>query len=297
MESMAMCALCENVDKLQLSHIIPKFVFRYLKKDSFTGRMRNVSNPNKAVQDGDKMYLLCGKCEKLFSQRETLFSNKFFQKFKADGFNGLSYDGNWLNYFITSVNWRTLYLDLKGFVENNDKENGVDKKDLKLLIKTEKIMRDYLLDFRSDLSFIENHIFFFDDVKSIDSSLRISSPHRLIQGSAFGYTVLTKNPKGIYVVANLTGIIIVTIIKKATKEKWRNSYVKQESGKIKVPQQVRSPIFSELFYLQEQREKYLNQMSEKQKQQIIDKVVVSGESYKKSGSYKRFLKDQEIEFK
>lgn len=297
MGNVARCALCENVDELKLSHIIPKFVFRYLKKDSFTGRMRNVSNPNQAVQDGDKMYLLCGKCEELFSQRETPFSNKIFHPFKANGFNGLSYDGNWLQYFIVSVNWRTLYLDLKGFVENSDKENGIDEKDLKLLIKTEKVMRDYLLGFRSDLSSIENHIFFFDDIKSIDSSAEINNPHRLIQGSAFGYTVLTKDPKCIYVFANLTGVIIVTIIKRATDEKWKNTYVKQRDGKIRVTQQVKSPIFSELFYIQDQREKYLNKMSEKQKQQIIDKVIDAGESFKESGSYKRFLKDQKIEYK
>lgn len=297
MGNVARCALCENVDELKLSHIIPKFVFRYLKKDSFTGRMRNVSNPNQAVQDGDKMYLLCGKCEELFSQRETPFSNKIFYPFKANGFNGLSYDGNWLQYFIVSVNWRTLYLDLKGFVENSDKENGIDEKDLKLLIKTEKVMRDYLLGFRSDLSSIENHIFFFDDIKSIDSSAEINNPHRLIQGSAFGYTVLTKDPKCIYVFANLTGVIIVTIIKRATDEKWKNTYVKQRDGKIRVTQQVKSPIFSELFYIQDQREKYLNKMSEKQKQQIIDKVIDAGESFKESGSYKRFLKDQKIEYK
>lgn len=297
MGNVARCALCENVDELKLSHIIPKFVFRYLKKDSFTGRMRNVSNPNQAVQDGDKMYLLCGKCEELFSQRETPFSNKIFHPFKANGFNGLSYDGNWLQYFIVSVNWRTLYLDLKGFVENSDKENGIDEKDLKLLIKTEKVMRDYLLGFRSDLSSIENHIFFFDDIKSIDSSAEINNPHRLIQGSAFGYTVLTKDPKCIYVFANLTGVIIVTIIKRATDEKWKNTYVKQRDGKIRVTQQVKSPIFSELFYIQDQREKYLNKMSEKQKQQIIDKVIDAGESFKESGSYKRFLEDQKIEYK
>lgn len=297
MRSISTCALCGNEDELELSHIIPKFVFRYLKKDSFTGRLRNISNPNKAVQDGDKMYLLCGNCEGLFNQRETPFSNKFFREFKADGFNGLKYDGDWLHYFITSVNWRTLYLDLKGFIEDNDEGNVIDEKDLKLLIKAEQVMRDYLLGHRKDLSSIENHIFFFDDIKSIDSSKDLDSPHRMIQGSAFGYTVITKDPKGIYVFANLTGVIIVTIIKKASKEKWRNSYVKPEPGIIKVPQQVSSPIFSELFYLQEQREKYLNQMSEKQKQQIMDKVIDAGENFEKSGSYKRFVKDQEINSK
>ncbi|SDX41543.1 hypothetical protein [Paenibacillus sp. PDC88] len=86
------CALCENESDLMQSHIIPKFVFRYLKKASFTGRLRNVSTPNNPLQDGDKMSLLCAQCESLFNANETQFANQVFFSFKKDGFNGLSYD-------------------------------------------------------------------------------------------------------------------------------------------------------------------------------------------------------------
>ncbi|WP_191559403.1 hypothetical protein [Metabacillus idriensis] len=291
------CALCGNQAELKLSHIIPKFVFRYLKKDSFTGRMRMTSDPNRAVQDGDKIYLLCGTCEGLFSKNETYFSNTIYRPFKEGGFNGLKYDKDSLYFFITSVNWRTLYLDLIEFCEDKDEENKATVKQLELLKKAEEIMRSYLLGERSDLDNIENHIFFFDTVKSMEGPETLRNPHVLVQGSAFGYTVLANEHDAIYVFANLTGAIIVTIIKKAKKEKWKNTFVKRESGKIKVPQFTNSPVFSELFYWQEQRDKYLEQMSEKQRNIINEKIINDQDGFEKSGTYKRFIKDTYIETK
>lgn len=290
------CALCGEMAELKLSHIIPKFVFRYLKKDSFTGRMRIVSDPNKPVQDGDKMYLLCENCEGLFSVNETHFSNKIYRPFKENGFNGAKYDGDWLHYFITSVNWRTLYLDILGFIEGNDDENKITDEQLQTLLKVEDIMRAYLLGKRRDLNNIENHIFFFDTIKSVESTVDLSNPHSLIQGSAFGYTVLNKEFDSIYVFANLTGVIIVTIIKKSKKERWKNTFVKKEPGKIKIPQSSNSLVFSELFYIQEQRATYLDGMSEKQREMLINKIITLQKDFKKSGTYKRLIKDANIEY-
>ncbi len=66
------------------------------------------------------------------------------------------YDEN-LAYFITSVNWRSLYLDILDFVENS--VVGIDA--LECLIESEKIMNEFLRGKRNDLGKIENHIFFF----------------------------------------------------------------------------------------------------------------------------------------
>lgn len=62
------CALCGNEAELELSHILPKFLFRYQKKSSPTGNIRSVVNPNRIVQDGEKLPFLCGGCEDLFSR-------------------------------------------------------------------------------------------------------------------------------------------------------------------------------------------------------------------------------------
>jgi hypothetical protein len=45
----------------------------------------------------------------------------------------------WLHHFITSVNWRTRYLDILGFIEKNNDENKITDEQLQTLIKAEEI--------------------------------------------------------------------------------------------------------------------------------------------------------------
>lgn len=291
METVSKCALCKNEDKLKRSHIIPKFVYRYLKEDSFTGKIRKISQPNISLQDGEKEEMLCGSCEDRFNRCETRFANQIYFPFKNDGFGGTEYDGAWLNYFITSVNWRNLFLDLQGFEEEEDKQ--LTNNQLYLLKKSEEIMRSYLLNQRRDIGSIENHVFFFDTIKSADVEIASKGPYSFFQGSAFGYTVVTKSD-GIYIYANLTGIIIVTIIKKHKKEKWKNTYVKNEAGRIRIPQFSNSDLFSEMNYLLSKRGNYIKDMSDKQRKQLEEKLEKDPEKFEKSGTYKRFMKDKEV---
>lgn len=288
------CALCGNVDTLKLSHIIPKFVFRYLKKDSFTGRLRQISDPNRPIQDGDKQELLCGVCEERFSAKETKFTNNIYHPFKQSGFTETTYEEGWLHYFITSVNWRTLLLDIASFEHDEDQSNKITDKQLAQLKKAEKIMREYLLGERREIDSIENHIFFFDTIESAGGGVAHLDIYSALHGSAFGYTVV--NSLGaIYVFANLTGILIVTVIKKHSKEVWKNTYVKLSAGKIKTPQIVKeSPLTGEFFFLAEQRETFMGAMSDKQKNQILDKIKKDRPGFEASGTYRRTMEDRRI---
>src|SRR3989338_2133962 len=65
------CKLCGINDELQNSHIIPSFIYRWLKETSGTGFLRFGQTPNKRVQDGLKDYLLCSSCEGLFQKLYT----------------------------------------------------------------------------------------------------------------------------------------------------------------------------------------------------------------------------------
>ncbi|MED1535494.1 hypothetical protein [Bacillus pseudomycoides] len=288
------CALCEKDSQLKLSHIIPKFVFRNLKKDSFTGRFRTANEPNRALQDGKKEYMLCGECEGLFSSYETRFSNKVFIPFKESGFKtSLKYDDNWLSYFITSVNWRVLYLDIQ---KEKNKENH--KKPLPAdvwdkLIQAEEIMRTYLLRSHNNLDRLENHMIFFDTAESADG---FEKPHSLMLGTVFSSTV-TQVYEGIhviYVVSNLTGILVVTIIKKHPKEKWYNTFIKNEAGKVKPPQKMNSPLVYELRNVEKLRVKYNQGLSLNQKKQIDEKIKNDPEGFMNSGTFKRIMLDQEL---
>jgi hypothetical protein len=45
------CALCGENKKLRMSHIIPNFVFKWMKETSATGFLRSAENPKKRLQD------------------------------------------------------------------------------------------------------------------------------------------------------------------------------------------------------------------------------------------------------
>jgi hypothetical protein len=91
------------------SHIIPGFVFRWKKDTSATGRLRSSDSPQKRVQDGLKVPMLCGECEGLFNSFETPFASQIFYPFATGKADTVSY-GPWLLKFCVSVSWRILAL-------------------------------------------------------------------------------------------------------------------------------------------------------------------------------------------
>lgn len=101
------CVLCGSSDPLQNSHVLPAFVFRWLRKTSGTGHFRNTNNPNVRVQDGIKLPLLCAGCEAAFSSYEAPFASDVFHRFQDDSAARMRY-GPWLLRFCTSVSWRVL---------------------------------------------------------------------------------------------------------------------------------------------------------------------------------------------
>lgn len=100
------CALCGVVGELQRSHIIPKFVFDWMKK---TGgpHLRTGRRPNVRLQDGPTMSLLCRQCEVRLSAREKWFAENIFHPYIDQGQTLFSY-GKELYQFCLSVLWRVL---------------------------------------------------------------------------------------------------------------------------------------------------------------------------------------------
>src|SRR4030042_4769769 len=108
-----LCALCEKHAELQLSHIIPKFIARWIKKTGATGYLRNVENER--VQDGIKEPLLCSDCEQQFSRYENYFAKNFFRpltKYVKFPKQTIPYDENLVK-FILSISWRVLYGEIR----------------------------------------------------------------------------------------------------------------------------------------------------------------------------------------
>ena len=99
------CRLCKQHADLQVSHILPAFVFKWLKKDGF---IRHSAKINKRTQDGAKEKWLCAECEELLCGWEAKFFNSLFHPLcYEDALPAISY-GDWLLKFCVSVSWRSL---------------------------------------------------------------------------------------------------------------------------------------------------------------------------------------------
>lgn len=101
------CALCNRISDLQASHIIPGFVFDWVRNTSSTGHFRSSKSPNLRVQDGLKPRMLCKDCEQLFSLWEKKFSEECFVPLNNGDVRSIGY-GPWMLKFATSVSWRVL---------------------------------------------------------------------------------------------------------------------------------------------------------------------------------------------
>lgn len=101
------CRLCGTTTRLRESHIVPAFVYRWLKETSGTGYLRGGAAPNLRMQDGLKDYWLCGDCEERFSVWETAFANQVYYPCANLSARNLRY-GEWMLKFCMSLCWRVL---------------------------------------------------------------------------------------------------------------------------------------------------------------------------------------------
>ena len=100
------CQLCNQEKVLELSHLIPKFIFRWIKETG-TGYMRTSDNFNKRVQDGFKEYFLCADCEDLFSSDENYLAKNIFLPVVNRDIEVLEYDHRFYR-GVVSIFWRLL---------------------------------------------------------------------------------------------------------------------------------------------------------------------------------------------
>ena len=257
---------------------MPKMAVRTLKKTAI-GNIRSTENPNKTIQDSEKLYMLCGDCEDLFSEKETWFANKIFHPYLKKEKTIFDYDEN-LAYFITSVNWRSLYLDILDFVENS--VVGIDA--LECLIESEKIMNEFLRGKRNDLGKIENHIFFFDDIKELfvdASNFADLKPHATFHRGIGSYTFCYEDEKTYGTLTNMMGVILVTLYHKGQREVWNNTEILNGVGRIEAKdQQIQSVFGNELIHIMETAKKASEAMSVAQQKKAEDRIKAAGEDVK-----------------
>jgi hypothetical protein len=109
---MNLCRLCHQNDSLQDSHIVPRFVSKWLLESSPTRGLRDLATPNRRRQDLPTLPFLCSECEQLLSRWESEFAAKLFLPLHRNEGTTFRY-GSWGMKFAASVVWRVLSQSLE----------------------------------------------------------------------------------------------------------------------------------------------------------------------------------------
>jgi len=218
------CRLCRSEGKLEVSHFIPKFVGKWLKKTSITGFLRESNEVQKRAQDLAKEYWLCSDCEDLFSVWETHFANKIFHPFVNKG-QSEAYYQEWMSRFCASLSWRTLTFIRSKNTFENDPDDYVQA-----LEKAENHLAKFLLGQEYNLNQYEQHFF---PLEKIESTTQKGLPPNINR-----YFLRTPamdiigNSKDIYIYTKLPSFIILGFIRVSKSNKMRSSRIALKSGKI-----------------------------------------------------------------
>ena len=151
------CELHNDEAELCESHIIPKFVYKWMKETG-PGRFRQLGKFNNPLQDGIKKYMLCKDCEDKFSKYEKWFKEKVFYPYLENN-RFVVKNENELKFFVVSVLWRILKI-LKDDGNSYNFKPNLDKAELE--------WRNYLLHETSISIYNNFHLFLIDSEYWID---------------------------------------------------------------------------------------------------------------------------------
>jgi hypothetical protein len=155
------CRLCKKHAALQNSHIIPAFVFKWLKSGG-AGHIRHTGNINRRVQDGATRKMLCADCEALFNIWETKFCNEIFNPFCYGGaLPSISY-GDWLLKFCVSVSWRSL-----NYIRDEAEFSHYTERQMSLADRASSVWSDFLLGKSKHPEAFEQHLVPFGPIQRI----------------------------------------------------------------------------------------------------------------------------------
>jgi hypothetical protein len=255
-----LCALCLQNGDLQESHIIPKFVFRWLKKGT---PIRSNQNINRRIQDGIKFPLLCRNCEQVFSSWEKTFSEQIFIPLHDSKPVTRRIDyRKWMMKFAVSISWRVLIHykiieELKDFSEEK----------IKLINEALEIWRKFLLDEIEHPQKFEQHVLPIDIIST--HNLKGVSPfiNRYLLRSCHFDIFTSENT--IIVYTKLCRIMIFGFVLEKDSSRWQGTKIRVNKGDIS-PRYYRVPgyLFHYLNDKSNEIHSLLNSMSEKQKELV-----------------------------
>ena len=221
--NIGVCAFCCANGPLQESHVLPAFLFRWLRKRSGTGHIRDTENINRRVQDGLKLPWLCVDCEGRFSRHETAFATKVFHPWMA-GNNSIAYD-DWMLKFCVSVSWRILR-----FARGRNKDASYTSEQNLLMDQAEARWRDFLNDEAPHPASFEQHLLIVDEIAETSIDDLPNNTNRFLMGSVTLDIVGSK--RSLMTFAKMGRFMLFGIIQKG-EATWEGTKIHVRHGALK----------------------------------------------------------------
>jgi len=276
---MTKCKLCHKEAKLRESHIIPSFFFKYLKRSSGTGFLRQQQSPNKRVQDGYKEFWFCQDCEDLFNGWETLFSSKIFRPLTNKNIFKFSYNAFLLK-FAASISWRVLT-----FLKEKE---GFEHLPTKLQDEAEGFLdclRLFLTGKNDHPGKYHQHIILLDTIDDYSMEYMPTNINRYFLRNIDIEMPYSENECLVF--TKLPYMIIFGFIFNTKKKNWKNTKINLKKGTIGGEDfTIPSNIFEFIFTRADNAREFENSLSEQQKLKIHadwranDDQVMNSETYK-----------------
>lgn len=219
------CAFCAERKKLRMSHVLPAFIYRWLRS---SGHIRNTDQPDKRVQDGLKLPWLCDDCEKLFSTFEAAFATKLFHPWH-NGIHTIEY-GEWLLKFCVSVSWRVLR-----YARGRNKTKHYPDQQKTLMDEALERWRAFLVDEVPHPGQFEQHLLIFDRVESTTIA---GLPHNFNRFMTRAVTLdIVGSDRTLMTFAKLGRFMVFGIIQRGPN-RWEGTKVHVRHGVIKPGKKV-----------------------------------------------------------
>jgi len=217
------CRLCKNERELRESHIIPSFVFKWLKESSGTGFIRFGRSPDLRVQDGPKPYLLCDDCEGLFNVWETEFADSIFHPCNEGKSTSFVY-GDWLLKFAVSVSWRVL-----NFITDDKGLSGFPDPLKEKADNALSCWRDFLLGQAPHPAQFEQHMVLLGPVEPFTVTKVPTNVNRYFLRT-IDTDLVSGGDKVAYVYSKMGRIILVGFIEMPHPEIWKGTKIHVRKG-------------------------------------------------------------------
>ena len=280
------CRLCGEQADLRLSHIIPAFVFRWLRETSGTGHIRTSDEPNLRVQDGIKRPWLCGPCEERLNRSETEFATKVFHPYLASSGTRIRYS-TWLMQFCTSLSWRVL----KHYLEDDHLKKW-EPETLERARTAESAWRGVLLGTAPHAGACEQHILPLDRIESTTGALAANINRYLMRAI---HMDICRGSQSIFTYTKIGRFIVLGFVHEPQPNQWKGTKVNANEGWIEPKQYVLPKAFGE--YLNEKARDMaedLDRMSDRQYEKVDQTFRQNVDRYVESDAFKAMNADVEM---